>query len=229
MGHVYRAQDSVLQRTVALKFIKVELIDIDSEALGRFFQEAQAVAQLAHPNIVTLFGIHPGDHAGDPPFIEMEFIEGTNLSVLVKERGPLDIWQAREYIRMAALGLQHAHERGLIHRDIKPQNLMLTAAGSVVKILDFGLARLLRRPADTPRRPAVRGAGSGVGANPFALPVEVQETDGLVMGTYWYMAPEQYRTPNVDIRADIYSLGCTFYFLLAGVPPLPLQAQTPAT
>src|SRR5438067_43545 len=94
------------------------------------------------------FRIQPGDHTDDPPFIEMEYIEGTNLSALVKQRGPLDVWQAREYIRMAALGLQQAHEKGLVHRDIKPSNLMVTAMGSVIKILDFGLARLLRGAGD---------------------------------------------------------------------------------
>ena len=146
MGTVYLARDNVLQRTVALKFIHTHMVE--SEQLARFFQEAQAAAQLAHPNIVTLFGIHPGDHTDDPPFIEMEYIEGTNLSALVKQRGPLDVWQAREYIRMAALGLQQAHEKGLVHRDIKPSNLMVTAMGSVIKILDFGLARLLRGAGD---------------------------------------------------------------------------------
>ncbi len=241
MGMVYLARDIVLQRTVALKFIRTHFIG--SDGLARFFQEAQAVARLAHPNIVTLFGIHPGDHDGDAPFIEMEYIDGTNLDALVRERGPLDVWQAREYVRMAALGLQHAYEKGLVHRDIKPSNLMLTATGSVVKVLDFGLARLLRRPGDVrgpaPQTPAsadprdLPGQEPGmreqprkaVGTNPFVLPGQAHDPEGGLMGTLAFISPEQCLTPNVDIRADIYSLGCTFYYLLTGATPFPASGN----
>jgi serine/threonine protein kinase len=218
MGTVYLARDIVLHRTVALKFISFGMVS--EHALARFFQEAQAVAQLAHPNIVTLFGIHPGDHSKDAPFIEMEYIDGTDLLKLVQKSGPLDVWQAREYIRMAALGLQHAHERGLVHRDIKPSNLILTSSGSVVKILDFGLVRLLRPLGDgdaQSRRSAVDD--QAVGTVPFDVPGRVTDLEGVPIGTALYMAPEQVVSPNVDIRADIYSLGCTFYYLLAGLPP----------
>ncbi len=126
----------------------------------------------------------------------MEFVEGTGLDVLVRQRGPLPVAEACEVVRQAALGLQHLHEHGLVHRDVKPSNLMLTPSG-LVKVLDLGLARLV--------------SGSGQ---------EGQITSpGQFLGTLDYMAPEQCDDSHaVDIRADIYSLGCTLYHLLAGKP-----------
>jgi hypothetical protein len=132
----------------------------------------------------------------------MEYAEGTDLQHLVQQSGPLPVAQACGYVRQAALGLQHAHERGLVHRDVKPSNLQVTANGAVVKVLDIGLARSMG-PGDS-------DGGSG--------PELTQ--DRMIMGTPDYIAPEQIADPRrVDIRADIYSLGCTFYFLLAGRPP----------
>src|SRR5262249_26826153 len=131
----------------------------------------------------------------------MEYIEGVDLSRLVRRSGPLPVAQAAAYIRQAALGLQHAHERGLVHRDVKPSNLLVTAQGSTVKVLDMGLARSL---------------GGGAPA------VHDLTQSGTVVGTPDYIAPEQSLDPRrADIRADIYSLGCTFYFMLAGKPPFP--------
>src|SRR5205085_960878 len=137
--------------------------------------------------------------AGGTHFLVMEYVPGTTLDREVARRGPLPVAEACELIRQAALGLQHAHERGMVHRDIKPANLLRTPGGQV-KILDFGLSQLVDEtgPADAPLPSAV------------------------VVGTPDYLAPEQARDPaRVDIRADIYSLGCTLYHLLTGRPPFP--------
>src|SRR5262249_28237669 len=153
----------------------------------------------SHPHIVHALD---ADQVGGIHLLAMEYVEGTDLSQLVKQHGPPPIGVACECIRQAALGLQHAHQRGLIHRDIKPSNLLLARKEGVVKVLDLGLARLEQRP-------GLEGMGT------------LTETDA-VMGTPDYIAPEQARrTHTVDARADLYSLGCTFYFLLAGWPPFP--------
>ena len=160
----------------------------------RFRQEVQAAARLAHPNIVTAYD---ADQEGDVHFLVMEFVEGTTLDRLVQEQGPLPVADACDYIMQAAQGLQHAFERGMVHRDIKPSNLLLTPDGQV-KILDFGLARFI---SERTERSSIT-------------------KEGTIVGTPDYMAPEQARDAHqADIRADIYSLGCTFYCLLTGGPP----------
>src|SRR5262249_4013295 len=137
----------------------------------------------------------------------LEYVEGISLAELVRARGPLPVAEACSYARQAALGLQHAHEQGMVHRDIKPHNLMVTPSGQVT-ILDFGLARLARAPEDAPPETAVAAA-------PLPGP-------GAVMGTADYIAPEQAADPrSTDTRADIYSLGCTLYHLITGLPPFP--------
>jgi WD40 repeat protein len=188
-----------MERPVALKVIKKALTD-DPGVVERFRREVKAAARLSHPNIVHAYD---AEQAGDTHFLVMEYVEGTDLGKRVKERGPLPVREACDYVRQAALGLEHARERGLVHRDVKPQNLMLTPQG-VIKILDFGLAQL-----------ASAAAGSLTGL-------------GTLMGTPDYIAPEQARDArSADIRADVYSLGCTLYHLLAGRPPfgegLPLE------
>src|SRR5262249_31563373 len=134
-------------------------------------------------------------------FFTMEYVEGQDLAKRIKQQGPLPVWEACEYVRQAALGLQHAHEQGVVHRDIKPSNLLVTADGSTVKILDMGLARFgAPRPDDSPS-PAL---------------TQLKK----VLGTPDYISPEQARdSRRVDIRADLYSLGCTLYHLLAGHAP----------
>jgi WD40 repeat protein len=209
MGAVYRAEHRHMERLVALKVINPGLIR-NPATVQRFRQEVRAAARLHHPNIVTA---HDADQAGGLHFLVMEYVEGTTLAELVRQRGPLPVAEACEYARQAALGLQHAHEQGMVHRDIKPQNLMVVGQGArsaseaIVKILDFGLARL-PRTADGP-------AGSAVPAGPLT-------GAGAVMGTADYIAPEQAADPRVaDVRADIYALGCTLFHLLAGRPPFP--------
>jgi Protein kinase domain len=202
MGAVYRAEHRRMERPVALKVIHPGLIR-NPAAVQRFHQEVRAAARLHHPNIVTAYD---AEQAGGLHFLVMEYVEGTCLAELVRERGPLPVAELCCYARQAALGLEHAFEQGMVHRDIKPQNLMLTPAGRV-KILDFGLARL-------PRTPGGPSAGSA--------PAGPLTGAGTVMGTADYIAPEQAADPRAaDIRADVYALGCTPFHLLTGRPPFP--------
>jgi tetratricopeptide (TPR) repeat protein len=198
MGTVYLAEHRHMARLVALKVIKPSLLE-DGVAVQRFQQEVRTVARLCHPNIVQA---DDADQAGELHFLVMEYIEGQSLHEYVEAHGPLPAAEACDYARQAALGLQHAHERGLTHRDVKPHNLMRTPAGQI-KILDFGLA----------------GVAGERGAPSAAL-----TGAGTALGTADYMAPEQARDAHaVDIRADVYSLGCTLYHLLVGHPPFPGQ------
>jgi len=207
MGAVYKAEHRLMHRTVALKVINPGLVASKS-AVQRFQREVQAAARLHHANIVTA---HDAEQAGDVHFLVMEFVKGTDLGKVLAERGPLPVAEACDYIRQAALGLQHAMENGMVHRDIKPQNLMITPANQV-KILDFGLASLTADP-DTlqaDQKSQVENQKSGL------------TLAGALMGTPDYMAPEQASDArSADIRSDIYSLGCTLYCLLTGKAPFP--------
>jgi eukaryotic-like serine/threonine-protein kinase len=202
MGAVYQAEHRLMDRVVALKIIHHDL-SRHPRVVERFRQEVKAAARLSHPNIVTAFD---AEQAGDVHFLVMEFVDGMSLSQLVAKKGPLDIPYACTFARQAARGLQHAFEAGMVHRDIKPHNLMLTRKGQV-KILDFGLARLASETREE-----------------LGLPIGVDRPDltriGDVMGTPEFMAPEQITDASgADIRADIYSLGCTLYYLLTGKAP----------
>lgn len=201
MGRVFKAEHQTMNRIVALKVLTANLTKTE-RARQLFQREVRAAAKLIHPNIVTAYD---ANQVNDRHYLVMEFVDGPNLYDLVKERGPLPVAQACEFIRQAALGLQYAHEKGMVHRDIKPSNLLVhhvPGQGSVVKILDFGLARL-----QEPNTPA---------NNHDSIPAEEQQ----VMGTPDYLSPEQARNLHAaDGRSDLYSLGCTFYFLLTGSVP----------
>jgi hypothetical protein len=195
MGVVYKAVHRLMDRVVALKIIDQRLTDRPA-FVERFRREVKAAARLAHPNIVTAYD---ADQAGDTHFLVMEHVAGISLDRELQRRGPLPVAEACDIVRQAALGLQHAHEHGMVHRDVKPANLLRTPDCSV-KILDFGLAHVAGEEA------------TGTTAPPSAT----------VVGTPDYLAPEQARDPHrADIRADIYSLGCTLYHLLVGLPPFP--------
>jgi formylglycine-generating enzyme required for sulfatase activity len=196
MGVVYQARHKLSGRVEVLKVMSKELLE-RPESRERFLREIQSAARLDHRNVVRMY---TALERGNLMVLVMEYVEGEDLAQVVKARGPLSVLNACYYTQQAALGLQHAFEKGMIHRDIKPQNLMLAREGKkhIVKILDFGLAK------------ATQGADVDAGLT----------GTGAMMGTPGYVAPEQsLDAAAVDIRADIYSLGCTLYHLLAGNPP----------
>jgi len=225
MGRVYKARHRMMGRVVALKVIRRERLQ-NPQSIKRFEREIQAAAQLSHPNVVLAYD---ADQAGDDYFFAMEFVEGVDLGRLVKDRGPLPVREACDYIRQAALGLQHAHERGMVHRDLKPSNLFLTISrGEAVRAALSGVlsAKALEPPTIGEKMPAVvkildlglallHETGTGEALSRITH-------EGIVIGTPDFLAPEQARNAStVDIRADLYSLGCTFYYLLSGQVPYP--------
>jgi serine/threonine protein kinase len=192
MGNVYKALHTRLEKLVALKILPTDRISAD--AVARFQREMKAVGKLHHPNIVQAFdaGEHEGQH-----FLVMELIDGVDLSAIIHHHGSLPVADACELIRQAAVALEYVRQQGMVHRDVKPSNLMLNSGGQL-KLLDLGLA-LLHDP-------------TREGDQLTAL--------GSTMGTADYVAPEQTGdSHNVDIRADIYSLGCTLFKLLTGRGP----------
>jgi serine/threonine protein kinase/tetratricopeptide (TPR) repeat protein len=196
MGTVFLCEHSVMRRLVALKVLPANQAD-DAEALARFHREARAAAKLDHANIVRAYDI---DQSGKLHFLVTEFVDGRTFDALVRAGGPLHPPQAANYVRQAAIGLEHAHEAGMVHRDIKPGNILVDRLGTV-KILDFGLARLFQDDTD----------GMTKGHDVRTL-----------LGTIDYLSPEQAADSHeVDIRSDIYSLGGTLYFLLTGQPVVP--------
>jgi WD40 repeat protein len=209
MGAVYLARHTLMGRLVALKTINPRFLR-NCEAIARFRQEVRA-AQLSHPNIVASYD---ADQVGEMHFLVMEYVEGVSLAEYVLKHGPLQVPEACAYARQAAAGLDHAHRLGMVHRDVKPHNLMRTAAG-VVKVLDFGLARLAFD--STPAESGLETLRLDLGDCPASL-----TATGVVLGTIDFVAPEQASNARaVDSRADIYSLGCTLYYLLTGRVPLP--------
>jgi serine/threonine-protein kinase len=197
MGAVYKARHRVLKAVRAIKVIRPDRL-VGKGSVERFYREAENVARLHHPNIILA---HDAGQHGNVHYFVMEFAPGVDLGQLLQRCGPLPAADACAYIRQAAIGLEHARERDLIHRDIKPSNLLVTPEGQV-KLLDLGLARVRLSEETAPEVPLTQ--------------------DGAVMGTPDYMAPEQAEdSRRVDIRADIYSLGCTLYHVLTGRPPFP--------
>jgi serine/threonine-protein kinase len=217
LSQVFKARHMEHDWIVALKIIRPEAM-ADAEGRKQFLREMEAMARLEHPNIVQFCDL---DQAGELYYFAMEFVDGTDLGKHVGLCGALPVGEASDYIRQAALGLQHAHERNLVHRDIKPVNLFLTqvatarvqerggttarqATKPLIKILDWGLAGL-RYPKGQSNPELIESMARGI------------------VGTADYLSPEQARNHHtVDIRGDIYSLGCTFYFLLTGQAPFPM-------
>jgi len=194
MATVFLCEHVSMHRRVAIKVLPPAQAK-DPGAVERFYREARAVATLDHPNIVRA---HDIDHDGDMHFLVMEYVEGAALQDVVRKRGPLSVARAAHYVRQAAVGLDHAHIAGLVHRDIKPGNVLVDRSGTV-KILDMGLARFFHDEGDD---------------------ITKKFDENCVLGTADYCAPEQALNSHaVDIRADIYSLGATFYFLLTGRTP----------
>ena len=198
MGTVFKARHRRMNRLVALKVLPQSLSSVP-EAIARFQREVEAAARLQHPNIAAAFD---ADESNGVHFLVMEYVEGPTLAHYVKQRGALPIAIAVKLAAQAARGLAAAHAQGIVHRDIKPSNIMINRQG-IVKVLDMGLAQ-------------VRSTDPNLD-----LTSDVTQT-GRVMGTVDYMSPEQARdAKNVDLRADIYSLGCTLFFLATGKPPAP--------
>jgi len=197
MGNVYLCEHKFMHHRVAVKVL-ANVNAADPALVERFYREARAAA-LEHPNIVHA---HDVDQDNDLHFLVMDYVDGSNLQSVVQQRGPLEVRRAANYVWQAALGMQHAHEAGLVHRDIKPSNLLVDRSGTV-KVADLGLAR-------------------------FATEEGQVLTEGVMLGSVDYLAPEQaLDSHGVDIRADVYGLGATFYFLLTGVPPFAEAKNAP--
>ena len=192
MGVVYQAVHRVMNRMVALKVIAPRWL-LNPDVKTRFQREVQIAAKLQHRHVVTAFD---ADEVQGHLFLVSEYVDGESVDQLV-ERKSVAVSQACRVVVQAAAGLEHAHRHGLIHRDVKPQNLLVSSDG-VVKVVDFGLASYIE-----PTLPDQHGLTSA----------------GVIVGTPDYLSPEQAREAQVDHRADIYSLGCTLYHLLAGKPP----------
>lgn len=218
MGVVYRAEDVILKREVALKFLPLESMGSD-EGRTRFFQEARTAAALNHPNICTVYEVNQVD-AGSvlipdkeesisegSPFIAMELIKGQSLRDILDSSPVLPFEQLLDMSIQIAEGLTEAHSHGFIHRDLKPQNVMLTERGRL-KILDFGLAKAVE---------SVHSEGGGIGKTRTLSPELTQQ--GMIVGTLAYMSPEQLEGQNVDMRSDIFSFGAMLYEMATGKNP----------
>ncbi len=221
MGAVYLARQVSLNRNVALKVMKPEWAR-NATFVARFTREAYAAAQLNHHNVVQIYDF--GEDGGTAYF-SMEFVQGQTLAGLLKQKTRLDVEEAVGYVLQAARGLKYAHDQSMIHRDVKPENLLVNAQG-VVKVADLGLVKTpefaeAEAVADAQAAKGAKPVGSPSAADWASVTGSSQITNvNVAMGTPAFMAPEQARdAANVDNRADIYSLGCTLYDLVTGRPP----------
>ena len=189
MGEVYEGTDPVLGRRVALKVLGKKHQE-STEFKTRFMREGRSLASMNHPNVVQVY--HLGEHEGRP-FLAMEFLDGDDVGAEIKKNGPLHPGDAAEVIRQAAIGLHETERSGVVHRDVKPSNLVLTSTGTV-KVTDFGLAKALQED------------------------LSITAT-GVFVGTPDYLAPEQAMGEDVDASADVYALGCSLYHMCSGSPP----------
>lgn len=197
MGKVYSAEHILMRRKVAIKILPLQRLS-ETSAVDRFKREARAIGQLNHPNIVQAYDF---DHVGSLWYLVLEFVDGKSLQEIVFRRGPVEWPKAANYIRQAATALQHAYELGVVHRDVKPANLLLDKA-EVVKVLDMGLAKVFGDLFEVDQLPLTR------------------RYDERILGTADYVAPEQAEDcHSVDIRADLYSLGLTMHYLVTGKSP----------
>lgn len=190
MAVVYRAVDTVLGRPVAVKMLRPQYVG-DEELVRRFRQEAQSVAKLAHPNIVNIYDVGVAD---GEDYIVMEFVDGPTLKDIIRERGPLSANESVQISRQICQALEHAHMNHIIHRDVKPHNILLTRSGQV-KVTDFGIARAITGDTVT------------------------YHNEKSVLGSVHYFSPEQARGGSADMKSDIYSLGVVMYEMLTGKLP----------
>jgi serine/threonine protein kinase len=194
MGVVYRARDPIINRLVAIKTITTGVAN-DPAMLQRFYREAQSAGGLQHPNIITIYDM---GNEGDLPYIAMELVEGENLEQVIARRAAIPVSLKLVYAMQACRAFDYAHKRGIVHRDIKPGNIMVAKDGTV-KVVDFGIARVL----------------------------ETSKTQtGMLIGTFAYMSPEQYHGEHADERSDIWSFGVLLYELLSCHRPF--TGATPA-
>src|SRR5487761_2061919 len=190
MGVVYKALDPLIERVVAIKTINLGLaLDEKDEYEGRFYQEAKAAGRLSHPNIVTIYDV---GKSGDVAYIAMEFLQGKELRDILNEVKSLPVGQILDFVSQVASGIAYAHENGIVHRDVKPSNIMVGSDGHV-KITDFGIARMES--------------------------ASVRTQTGMVLGSPKYMSPEQVTGKLIDQRSDIFSLGVVLYEMLTGKAP----------
>lgn len=196
MSYVYKARCQILDRIVAIKILKEEYSN-DHAFVNRFRTEAMAAARLSHPNIVNIYDV---GEQGDVYYIVMEYVEGKTLKELIAEESPLPVGRAIDIAVMICDGIQHAHEKGIIHRDIKPHNILITTSG-MVKVADFGIAQAISKKTIT--------------------------FGGNIVGSVHYISPEQAKGEPLTIATDIYSLGCVLYEMLTGKPPF--DAESPVT
>ncbi|MDQ1257941.1 MAG: eukaryotic-like serine/threonine-protein kinase, partial [Candidatus Hydrogenedentes bacterium] len=231
MGVVYLARERKTKRSVALKMLPSRAAR-DPRCVERFLAEGRAAVNLKHPNIVEAYET---GQTVNRYFISMEYVKGTDLWELIRKRGRLPVGEALDIARQTAAALAYAHERGIIHRDVKPQNIMIANTGQV-KVMDFGVAKIMwdfelfsdqgipeesNSLAADVQAPPQGGASTGVPGGPSSL-----LTSGARVGTLMYMSPEQIRGDPLDARSDIYSLGITLYEMLTGSPPF--TADNPA-